>query len=183
MATKKIPAAKEKKTRKTQSQSKQSKDKDKESKKQSEPGTRTRRTNSYTRGPTGLSEKELKFVEAYLEHGNGTRASKEAGYGYKSDKVHGVNASKLLAKAIIREYIDDHNAQLRKSTIATAQEVMEYFTRVMNGEINDQFGLEAPLSERTKAAQELAKRTVDWEARKAGQPDATLSIKLDFSGL
>ena len=172
MATKKIPAEKEKKTRKTQSQSKQSKDKDKESKKQSE-----------NKKSEELTEKEIKFVEAYLEHGNGTQASKEAGYKYKSDQVHGVNAHKLLRKAKIRKFIDDHNAQLRKSTIATAQEVMEYFTRVMNGEINDQFGLEAPLSERTKAAQELAKRTVDWEARKAGQPDATLSIKLDFSGL
>ena len=40
---------------------------------------------------------------------------------------------------------------------------MEYLTKVMRGELKDQFGLEASLSERTKAAQELAKRTIDIE--------------------
>ena len=38
---------------------------------------------------------------------------------------------------------------------------MRYFTSVMRGEVKDQFGLDAPLAERTKAAVELAKRKVD----------------------
>ena len=46
-------------------------------------------------------------------------------------------------------------------SIADAAEVMQYFTSVMRGEIKDQFGLDAPLAERTKAAVELAKRKVD----------------------
>lgn len=35
------------------------------------------------------------------------------------------------------------------------------FNLPMRGEVKDQFGLEAPLAERTKAAVELAKRKVD----------------------
>ena len=38
---------------------------------------------------------------------------------------------------------------------------MEYLTRVMRGEEKDQFDLEISIAERTKAAQELAKRIVD----------------------
>ena len=69
---------------------------------------------------------------------------------------------------------------MTSASIATATEVMEYFTQVMKGEILDQFGLEAPLSERTRAAVELAKRTVDLDNRIAGKPDAKLEIKLDW---
>lgn len=71
--------------------------------------------------------------------------------------------------------------EARKETQATANEVMEYFTKVMRGEEKDQFGLEAPLSERTKAAQELAKRTIDIENRASGKADERIEIKLDWS--
>jgi hypothetical protein len=51
--------------------------------------------------------------------------------------------------------------ELKKETIADADEIMQYFTKVMRGEEKDQFGLDAPLAERTRAAQELAKRVID----------------------
>ena len=51
--------------------------------------------------------------------------------------------------------------QLKKETIADADEIMQYFTKVMRGQEKDQFGLDAPLSERTNAAKELAKRLID----------------------
>lgn len=57
---------------------------------------------------------------------------------------------------------------------------MQYFTDVMRGKITDQFGLDASLSERTKAAQELAKRQIDIPNRLAGNEEPTLTIKLDF---
>lgn len=50
----------------------------------------------------------------------------------------------------------------------------------MRGEVKDQFGLEAPLSERTKAAVELAKRTVDLDNKLNGKADAVVEIKLDW---
>lgn len=130
---------------------------------------------------TKLTQKEQAFINAYMEHGNGTRASKEAGYtSYKTDGSHAVNANRLLKNSKIAEEIKRRQEAAKKSSIATAQEVMEYFTRVMNGEEKDQFGLDAPLGERTKAAQELAKRTIDLENRLAGKPDGVVSIKLDW---
>lgn len=172
---------KENKTPKTTTRNQKTNTKEKTEEKQTDKKPKTKR--KYTRDPNKLTPKEKKFIEAYLKHGNGTQASKDAGYNYKSDQVHGVNAHRLLKKDKIHQEIEKITAEMHSQAIASAQEVMEYFTKVMNGEILDQFGLEAPLSERTRAAQELAKRTVDWEARKSGQPDSVISVKLDFTGL
>lgn len=84
-----------------------------------------------------------------------------------------VNVKKEIVRVI--------NEELKPETVATAQEVMSYFTAVMRGEVKDQFGLEAPLSERTRAAQELAKRTIDIENRQAGNSDQRIEIKLDWT--
>lgn len=126
---------------------------------------------------TKLTQKEQAFINAYMEHGNGRQAAITAGY---SAKTATSKASQLLTKVNIVEEIAKRREAAKKSSIATAQEVMEYFTRVMNGEEKDQFGLDAPLGERTKAAQELAKRTIDLENRLAGKPDGVVSIKLDW---
>ena len=70
--------------------------------------------------------------------------------------------------------------QVREHDVADATEVMMYFTQVMRGELKDQFGLDASLSDRTTAAKELAKRTIDMENRMAGKPDAVVSINLNW---
>ena len=64
--------------------------------------------------------------------------------------------------------------------MATGQEVMDFFTLVMNGEVLDQFGLEASLSDRLKAANELAKRTTDIDLKATGTADNQIHIKLDW---
>lgn len=87
----------------------------------------------------------------------------------------------LLAQANIKAEIKRIMDEARNEAVANAQEVMQFFTAVMRGEVKDQFGLDATLSDRTKAAQELAKRTVDLENRKAGEPDQLVAIKLDWS--
>ena len=74
----------------------------------------------------------------------------------------------------------ERQKEIYKGNIATAEEVMNYFTQVMRGEIKDQFGLDTPISERTRAAQEIAKRTVDIENRMAGKDTATVKIQLDW---
>lgn len=124
-----------------------------------------------------LTLREARFIDAYLETGNGTEAVRRAGYKQEKPSYH---AQKLLKRTHIAEEIRYRTQEMSKNTIASAQEVMEYFTKVMKGEIKDQFGLEAPLSERTKAAQELAKRTVDIENRLAGKEDAKVTIEIDW---
>jgi phage terminase small subunit len=69
-----------------------------------------------------------------------------------------------------------------KQGIADAMEVMQFFTDIMRGKVKDQFGLEASLAERAKAAQEVAKRTIDIDNRiRATQSgENTITIKLDW---
>jgi len=114
-----------------------------------------------------LNPRQKKFCELYVKYGNITKAAVEAGYTQKyADK----NGKVILGSKGISRYIKALTTSEEKEsekTIADAEEIMQYFTRVMRGEEKDQFGLEAPLSERTKAAQELAKRKVDVGAVEA----------------
>lgn len=114
-----------------------------------------------------LNPRQRKFCELYVKYGNITKAAVEAGYSQKHAEKNGKT---ILGSKGVQKYIDALNISAVKEsekTIADAEEIMQYFTRVMRGEEKDQFGLEASLSERTKAAQELAKRKVDIGAVEA----------------
>ena len=103
-----------------------------------------------------MTPKQKAFADYYIECGNQTEAARRAGY----KKPH-VQGNQNLDKLSVREYIEERQKQIEDSRIASAAEVMQYFTSVMRGEVKDQFGLDAPLAERTRAAVELAKRKVD----------------------
>jgi len=124
-----------------------------------------------------LTKKQLDFCIAYVECGNLRQAAKKAGY---SDKTASSQASRLLNNVGVKKKIHDLQHDATKLKIATGQEVMDFFTRVMNGEVKDQFGLEASLSDRLKAANELAKRTTDVDIRSSGKVDNEIRIKLEW---
>jgi len=126
--------------------------------------------------------KEQAFIDEYVKSGNATQSYINAGYKEMKDRAHtSSQAIIMLHKPRIAEEIQRRIDERHEQAIADGAEVMRYFTAVMRGEVQDQFGLDAPLSERTKAAQELARRTVDIENRLAGKEDATVTIKLDWS--
>lgn len=106
-----------------------------------------------------LTPKQKAFADYYIECGNAAEAYRKA--GYKNYKSAAVEASKALNNPKVSQYIEERQKQIENSRIASAAEIMQYFTSVMRGEVKDQFGLDAPLAERTKAAVELAKRKVD----------------------
>ena len=129
-----------------------------------------------------LSAIEQQFVTNYIRIGNATEAVRKIpNLPERTPKGYYYLANKLLKKERVQLEIKRIMDELKNETMATAEEVMTYFTAVMRGEVKDQFGLDAPLSERTKAAQELAKRTIDIENRNAGEPDQLVAIKLDWS--
>ena len=119
-----------------------------------------------------LTPTEERFIAEYIKHGNISKAVKLS--GYEGD------GSTLLKKPNVQKRIRKVMRKLEKETMASAREVMEYFTAVMRGEISDQFGLDASLADRTKAAQELAKRTVDIENREKGKADAVTEIRVNW---
>ena len=104
---------------------------------------------------TTLTLKQKAFAEIYIECGNATEAAKRAGYSEKSAKQIGMQN---LRKPEISEYIDQCISSLRSERIADIHEILVFLTAVMRGEQKDQFGLDAALSDRLKAADSLMKR-------------------------
>lgn len=118
-----------------------------------------------------LSVKEAKFIDLFIGHGDVARACREAEIPLKN----------IAGKEYIVDEIIWRLDQLKKETIADADEIMQYFTKVMRGQEKDQFGLDAPLSERTAAARELAKRIIDIE--KIDQTPPEIKVTLNWEGM
>ena len=140
-------------------------------------GNGKNRTTYRTHDGHKLTPQEAKFIDNYIATGNARQSVIEAGY---KTKAPGQYATQLLNKLYIAQEIDYQLEQLREASIADATEILQYFSAVMRGEIKDQFGLEASLGERTKAAQELAKRKIDIPNRLKGEQTAEVKITLDW---
>lgn len=102
-----------------------------------------------------LTKKERIFADEYVKTTNGTQSAITAGYSEKTARSKG---SQLLTKINVRQYIDAVMNERSKDTIATADEVLEYLTRVVRGEEKDTFGLDVSVADKTKAAELLGKR-------------------------
>lgn len=115
---------------------------------------------------TPLTPVEQAFITNYLKTGSLGEAMKASDVVKRtSNNAYSRAAFDVIRRPNVQKELHRIMEELRKESIATADEVMQYFTSVMRGEVKDQFGLEAPLSERTKAAQELAKRSIDIDQR------------------
>lgn len=102
-----------------------------------------------------LTTKQKKFCEYYLQTGNASEAARRAGYSEKTAPSVG---AENLRKPQIHQYIAERQEKNDKEMIADSNEVLRFYTEVMRGNIKDQFGLEASLSDRLKAGDSLMKR-------------------------
>lgn len=102
-----------------------------------------------------LTPKQKAFADYYIETGNATESAIRAGYNKKTARQIG---SMNLTKVDIKEYIEERLKEIESKRIADGKEVLEYLSKVMRGEEKDQFGLDASLQDRTKAAELLGKR-------------------------
>lgn len=102
-----------------------------------------------------LTPKQKAFADYYIECGNATEAARKAGYSEKTCRSIG---AENLTKPDISAYIAERMQPIEKDRIASADEVLAFFSSVMRGEVKDQFGLDAALSDRLNAGKELMKR-------------------------
>ena len=108
-----------------------------------------------------LNKRQIDFVQEYMKTNNINQSAIKAGYSPRTASVQG---SRLLSNVKVSAYINAINERIESDKIADIEEVMQYLTSVMRGEKKDQFDLDPSLSERTKAASELARR-LDVKAR------------------
>ena len=78
-----------------------------------------------------MTAKQRKFCDEYLVDANLTQAAIRAGYSEKTAYSQG---QRLLKNVEIKTYIDEQMEKMQKSTVASAEEVIEYLTSVMRGE-------------------------------------------------
>ena len=102
-----------------------------------------------------LTPKQKAFADYYIECGNSTEAARKAGYSAKASRFIG---SENLTKPNISAYITERMHAQNEARVASADEVLQFFSSVMRGEVKDQFGLDASLSDRLNAGKELMKR-------------------------
>lgn len=102
-----------------------------------------------------LTPKQKAFADYYIECGNSTEAARKAGYSAKASRFIG---SENLTKPNISAYIAERMQAQNEARVASADEVLQFFSSVMRGEVKDQFGLDAAISDRLNAGKELMKR-------------------------
>lgn len=125
-----------------------------------------------------LSVREQKFVSLYLEYGDAKKACIEAKF---KTNAPGPYARKLLAKPKIQKEVKEQLDLFKNECIASSQEIMGFYTMAMRGEVKDQFGLDATLADRLKAAEALAKRQIDAVAIANKAKDNEFTINLNWN--
>ena len=85
-----------------------------------------------------LNSQQRKFCEEYVKNGlNGTQAYMEAYNTCNSEETARANASRLLTNNNVLSYIKELQEELKKETIMSATERMEWLTEVIRGNIKE----------------------------------------------
>lgn len=121
-----------------------------------------------------LNERQKKFADYVIKLGR-SRAKEAAEIAGYSKKTAGVQANQLLKNLKVKAYIKERikiaaepreRAEADRKLVADGDEVLQFLTATMRGEVKDQFGLDAQLKDRLAAAKEL-QRIIDVVAKKS----------------
>lgn len=123
------------------------------------------------------------FAKYWCETLNATVAARKAGY---SEKTAAQMGYENLRKPEVKELIHERMRELAHT--ADLEETLVFLTKVMRGEIKDQFDLDPALSDRMKAAETLLKRFGQLADNESGSSGREIVIKVknleegDYSG-
>lgn len=82
-----------------------------------------------------LTERQRRFVEAYIETANATEAARRSGYSEKTASVTGIEN---LRKPNIKKAIEARMKEIEKLKTATPEEIMQHLTAAMRGQIQEE---------------------------------------------
>lgn len=118
-----------------------------------------------------LTLKQQRFADEYIISGNATEAAIKAGY---SKKTAAVTGHENLRKPNIKSYIDERMEVLQSEKVADQQEIAEFLTSVIRGEVTEPLAIAdgdyaqkvvmvlPGVSARRQAAVDLGKRYGMW---------------------
>nr|DAS92097.1 MAG TPA: Terminase small subunit [Caudoviricetes sp.] len=102
-----------------------------------------------------LTEKQKRFADYYIETGNGTESARRA--GYKGKNLNNV-ASENLAKVGVKSYIDEKLKIMQDERTASAKEVLEFLTKSMRGELDEEIVVVEGTGDGTSEARKIKKQ-------------------------
>ncbi|WP_214788659.1 terminase small subunit [Exiguobacterium sp. s21] len=114
-----------------------------------------------------LNEKQKRFAELYVQLGNAEEAARQAGYSARG------NTTKLLQNTTVAAYIDELNQAIKKSTIASLEEVKEFLTETLRNPVEE-------TKERLKAADMLNKTYGAYLDRKELSGEVGIRVEVDY---
>lgn len=118
-----------------------------------------------------LTLKQKQFADEYIRTGNAYQSAINVGY---SEKYAKARSHKMLENVGINQYIDNNLEIIQKESIAEADEIMRYLTRVLRGEEKEEIlvyvgdgmqeiqTIQPSAKDRIKAAELLGKRYRMW---------------------
>lgn len=110
-----------------------------------------------------LTEKQRAFADYYIQTANATESYMKA-YAPKSPKSAESCGARLLSNAKVRNYIDEKMEELSSTKIAEAQEILEFLTATMRGEVTELVALNK-LNQLGALEQELVEKQVGAKDR------------------
>lgn len=102
-----------------------------------------------------LTEKQKRFADYYIETGNITEAAIKAGYSKKTARVIG---QENLQKPAIKSYIDEKLEAMQDERTASAKEVLEFLTKSMRGELDEEVVVVEGTGDGTSEARKIKKQ-------------------------
>lgn len=142
---------------------------------------------------TKLNLKQQAFVDEYIKTGTAYQSAIRAGY---SEKYAKSSSHKLLENVGIKAEIDKRMEKLKKDSIADQDEILQYLTSVLRGEVTDQelipiqvgrgqmdveeLEKRSDTNARTKAAELLGKRYMMWTDKQQIETTATVQFNDDI---
>lgn len=84
-----------------------------------------------------MTEKQKIFADEYIICLNATQAYKKAYPNIKKDEVAKAAGSRLLTNVNVKSYIEERLEELKSERVADQQEVLEFLTSVMRGEVTE----------------------------------------------
>lgn len=116
-----------------------------------------------------LTEKQKAFCDYYIESLNATESYKKAYPNCKKDATARTNSSKLLTNTNIKKYIDEQLQQMQSNRIADATEILEYLTKGMRQELEEEVVVMVNKGEFTSEPQMVKKKISIKDSNKCAE--------------
>lgn len=115
-----------------------------------------------------LTEKQKAFCDYYIESLNATESYKKA-YNCTNETTARTNGAKNLQKPLIKKYIDEQLQRMQSNRIADATEILEYLTKGMRQELEEEVVVMVNKGEFTSEPQMVKKKISIKDSNKCAE--------------